>query len=211
MAALSGTGSRVPPMFPVSWIGANLLAGAVSGLFFGNWPVGVPSAIGGDRAMGGGLLLAVVLFGPFAATGLAFMSAQWLLLRERTRLSGAWLAIAPLAGLAFMVAQHLITIWTEWLIGGIAILLAAAVAGWIIGAVQWLLMKDPDFSANWWVAATATGAVAAVLIWYPTLPWAVTHLSAVVAGALAGGLYGIPQAAFFALRNVRRSQRVLTG
>ena len=211
MAALSRTGNRVPPLFPVSWIGANVVAGAASGLFFGNWPIGIPSAIGDDGAIGGGLLLAVVLFGPFAATGLAFMSAEWLLLRERTQMSGGWLAIAPLAGLAFMMAQHLITIWTAWLLGGIAILLAAAVAGWIIGAVQWLLMREPHFSPNCWVAATTTGAVAAVLIWYPTLPWAVTHVSAVVAGALAGGLYGIPQAAFFALRDVRRPQPVLTG
>lgn len=207
MTARSST-SRARSAIPVLWTAGNVVAGSVSGLFFVNYfsPTTAPSH--GNAAMGG-LRLAFALFGPWAATGLAFWAAHWLVLRQRYRLQPEWLAVAPFAGLGYLASQFLISLTSGWLLGSVAAALVAAVAsGWIIGALQWMLMDEPDISANRWVAASAVGAVAAALIWYPGFPWSLALLSTTAAGAIAGGLYSLPGAVVL-MADQARQQHVL--
>lgn len=193
MTARSAT-SRARSAIPVLWIAGNVTAGAVSGLFFANYSAPITAPADGS-AVTAGLRLAFALFGPWAATGLVFWAAHWLVLGQRYRLPPDWLLIGPFAGLGYMAAQFLISLTTGWLLGSVAAALVAAVAsGWIIGALQWMLMEEPDVSANRWVAASAIGAVAAALIWYPGFPWSLSLLSTTAAGAIAGGLYSLPGA-----------------
>jgi hypothetical protein len=190
------------------WTAGNVTAGAVSGLFFVNYfaATTVPADGSADTI---GLRLALALFGPWAATGLAFGAAHWLVLRQRYQLQPEWLPVAPFAGLGYMATQFLISLTTGWLLGSVAAALVAAVAsGWIIGALQWMLMDEPDVSANRWVAASAIGAVAAALIWYPGFPWSLSLLSTTAAGAIAGGLYSLPGAVVL-MTDHARQRRVL--
>jgi len=194
MATTQAAGRGPRRFLSIGWTVANVVAGAASGVFFaGAYPANILASTQ-YGAVAGGLHLALALFGAWMATGVAFWSAHWLVLHERFFLSRSWLAIAPLVGLGFMATQFLINSWSQWLIGSAAICVAAAGAGWIIGALQWMLMREPDVSANRWVAATAAGAAVAALIWFPGFPWAVSHINVILGGAIAGGFYGIPGA-----------------
>jgi hypothetical protein len=195
MAATPATGTRSPRIVPPIWAAANIIAGTASGLFFINWPPSLGSiaaTLGARDALSGGLLLAFALFGPWAATGIAFGGMQWLLLRERVRWSAAWLLAAPFAGLGFMTTQFLVTLTTSWFLGPVATVVASMAAGWIVGALQWMLMDQPGFSANRWVGASVLGAAGAALVWYPSNWWGLNGVSTVLIGAIAGAIYAFP-------------------
>jgi hypothetical protein len=194
VATRPAAGGRSLSGLPIGWIVVNVAAGAVSGIFFTGADPAHVAANAKYGAVAGGLLLALSLFGAWMATGVAFWSAHWLVLHERFTLSRSWLAIGPLAGVGFMATQFLINIWGQWLLGPVAICVAAAAAGWIIGALQWMLMREPDVSANRWVAATSAGAALAALVWFPGFPWAMSHINTILGGAIAGGFYAVPGA-----------------
>lgn len=211
MAATPATGKRSPRIVPAIWAGANITAGAASGLFFITWPpsLGAIAAILETHdEVSGGLLFAFALFGPWAATGIAFGGIQWLVLRERVRWSAAWLPAAPFAGLGFMTTQFLVTMATSWLLGTVAVIVAAIAAGWIIGALQWMLMDEPEFSAGRWVGASVLGAVGAAVVWYPSNWLGLNGVSPILAGAIAGGIYAVPSAVI--LMSSVRDRRVST-
>jgi hypothetical protein len=194
------TSSRFQGVGPL-WILANAAAGAIAGLFFLDGSLPTRSQLIENGFLAGVLVLSLWLCGRWLITGLVFGFVQWLVLRRSIRLGASWLFVSPLAGLGFMAAQFVIPIFASWLIGPASVVLAAAIAGWIVGALQWMLMGDPDVSANRWVIATAMGTGAASLVWNPAFPWALTTISPVVASLVAGVVYAMP-AALMVMRNV---------
>lgn len=120
-----------------------------------------------------------------AIAGAVIGAGQWFLLRQAIPITALWIpasAIGLSAGLALGVA--LLGTKTD----ALTLLLRAAVTGTVLGAFQWVLLRQHLSPAGWWVPVIAVGWAAG---------WTITRLVGV---DLSKGwaVFGISGAAAFA-------------
>lgn len=142
-------------------------AGATSGsmVFLARWSWwlrwAVVSAVGW---VAGHVVREIVgLPGGGVAAGAVVGGMQWLLLRARTRQAGWWvLASAAGAGLTGLAVENLLVdtglLDRLWLLSwGAGVLVAGGMAGAVVGAAQWFVLRRWVQRAGWWVLASGVG------------------------------------------------------
>ena len=129
------------------------------------WAVGV--VVGGD------------LFG--AVVG----AAQWLVLRRQGARTGWWVLASAVGWfVAMRVGGFLDEVldWTLWYVSGV-------VGGAVVGAAQWLVLRQRVARAGWWVLPTVAGWV---MFWFgAAMVFEINvFLGVVVVELIFGALYG---------------------
>ena len=160
--------SALPPWAVwLLWVGANALAFAAVWLL--------------SFAL---LALAKILFGPlnedrilgYIVLPLAVLLPvllQWLVLRHLFRPAAPWIA-ASIAGWASVVVVGIVTTrvsveFMQMILGAGFLPLAFALLGLMLGAAQWLVLRQHAARASWYVLASALGWPALILVIGPTI------------------------------------------
>lgn len=130
----------------------------------------------------------------WAAFGMLFGTAQWLVLRNRWGMSRLWLPLSSILGMCAPAITLVVGGLSLLLVSRtVAIVIAGSVAGATIGVTQLLLLDPPPQRRIPWIGASAVGVALAVwaLNGYMGGNGQSSALGVIREGGIAGAMYGV--------------------